>query len=68
MGGAQNGNDSECVVNVTVRSSVDYIEKFELINHLLANEDLGQHEYVILVDDDIWLQKSFLDDFLLLQE
>jgi GT2 family glycosyltransferase/glycosyltransferase involved in cell wall biosynthesis len=43
------------------------VPKYELLNGLLAGEDLAKFEYVVIVDDDIALPDRFLDHFLSLQ-
>src|SRR5262249_15026115 len=43
------------------------VPKFVLINNLLAGEELDGYEYVVLVDDDIYLPALFLDQFLTAQ-
>jgi hypothetical protein len=42
----------------------ELIPKFQLINTLLANADLSDFEYILVIDDDIELPKDFLDDYL----
>jgi Glycosyl transferases group 1 len=58
---------SETVAAVTVRTELRKVPKFELLNELLAAEDLSQYDYVLLFDDDIVLPNRFLDRFLPLQ-
>lgn len=52
---------------VTVRVSTQRRPKFELINALLAIEDLQRYDYVMIMDDDIELPEGFLERFVLLQ-
>src|SRR6185503_13591800 len=56
------------VARVTAETVLRPAPKFELMNELLANEDLGQYEFVLLLDDDIVMPNSFVDQFLSLQE
>lgn len=58
---------SETVAAVTVRTELRKVPKFELLNDLLAAEDLSRYDYVLLFDDDIVLPNRFLDRFLPLQ-
>ncbi len=55
------------VAAVTARSTKQQRGKFELLNELLADEDVGQYDYVVTVDDDIVLPVGFFDSFLGLQ-
>lgn len=58
---------NEDVARVTVRTEMRKVPKFELLNDLLAAEDLSRYDYVLLFDDDIVLPEKFLDRFLPLQ-
>ena len=42
--------------------------KFENLNALLADKPAGEHDWLIVVDDDVALPKGFLDSFLFLAE
>lgn len=55
------------VSDVTVRTVPDRTPKFQLINDLLAEEDVSQYDYVLVVDDDIALPRGFVEDFIGLQ-
>jgi len=44
------------------------IQKFVLINRLLASVDMDQYRYVLVTDDDIELPDGFLDRYLACQE
>lgn len=39
--------------------------KFTLINKLLADANINEREYILIVDDDIELPENFLDEYLL---
>jgi hypothetical protein len=56
------------VANVTVGQVVEKTPKFEILNELLAAEDVGKYDYVLLTDDDIVVPEEFLDAFIGLQE
>ncbi len=58
---------TERVASVTVRKVVDKTPKFQLVNDLIASEDLSKYDYVVLFDDDIVLPDDFLSRFLSLQ-
>lgn len=58
---------TEGVADVTVAKVREPVPKFELVNGLLAEEDLRQYDYVVLADDDILLPPAFLDRFISLQ-
>ncbi len=58
---------SERVAGVTVSASLEKAPKFQLLNELLAKEDLAEYEYVLIIDDDIVLPDQFVDRFLPLQ-
>ena len=55
------------VARVTVNKILERAPKFQIINELLAKEDLTQYEYVLIVDDDIVLPHHFVDHFISLQ-
>jgi len=42
----------------------ELIPKFKLINTLLANANLSDFEYILVIDDDIELPGNFLNDYL----
>ena len=56
------------VANVTVGTILRERPKFQIMNDLLAKEKTDRFDYVVLIDDDIVLPNSFLDQFLSLQE
>ena len=58
---------TERVAEVTVSAIYDKGPKFQLLNGLLAKEDLAEYEYVLIIDDDIVLPDQFVDRFLPLQ-
>jgi glycosyltransferase involved in cell wall biosynthesis len=55
------------VADVTACKLTGNKPKFEILNELLAAEDLTQFDYVLLCDDDIVLPHHFADHFLSLQ-
>jgi hypothetical protein len=56
------------VARVTAETVLRPAPKFEIMNELLAKEDLSQYEFVLLLDDDIVMPNSFVDQFLSMQE
>lgn len=56
------------VADVTVGRVVEKTPKFKILNELLAAEDVGKYDYVLLTDDDIVVPEGFLDGFIGLQE
>lgn len=50
--------------DVTALSIAEGVPKFVLLNKLLASEDLGKYQFVIISDDDISLPPGFLDEYL----
>jgi glycosyltransferase involved in cell wall biosynthesis len=58
---------SEAVAAVTTRIESRKVPKFELVNELIAADDLSSFDTVMLFDDDIVLPERFLDRFLPLQ-
>lgn len=38
--------------------------KFDIVNELLSTEDLGQYDFVVLVDDDLVVPAGFIDHLL----
>jgi hypothetical protein len=52
---------------VTVETVADSKPTFELINQLLAGEQVQGYDYVLVLDDDILLPEGFLDSFLAVQ-
>lgn len=58
---------TERVADVTVRKFVEKTPKFQLLNDLIAGEDLSTYDFVVLFDDDIVLPEDFLSRFLSLQ-
>lgn len=61
------GPPSLRVAEVTVDIIDHKVPKFELLNRLLAQEDLNRYEFVVLLDDDNILPHGFLDAYLELQ-
>ena len=55
------------VAGVTVLQVKEGLLKYEMINRLLAGEQLDGYDFVIISDDDITLPPDFLDNFLDLQ-
>jgi hypothetical protein len=55
------------VAAVTMKSISDRTPKYQLLNDLLAEEDLNAYDYVLTIDDDILLPEDFADYFLTLQ-
>jgi hypothetical protein len=53
---------------VTVRELTGRSPKFQIVNDLLAGEDLSGYDYVILCDDDVVLPEGFVDSFIALQD
>lgn len=65
---ALNGEPPNAAVGaVTVGTLFERKSKYELLNRLLAGEDLSQFDYVVTMDDDILLPHDFIDSFLTLQ-
>lgn len=62
------GPPTASVAAVTVREVYQKTPKFQLLNELLSHSDLGQYDYVLLVDDDIVLPDGFLDRLIALQD
>ncbi|MEO9190561.1 MAG: hypothetical protein ABI224_11275 [Acetobacteraceae bacterium] len=54
--------------SVTVFQATGPAPKFELVNRILADVDIGSFDYVLVVDDDIHLHRQFLPTFLTYQE
>jgi hypothetical protein len=48
--------------------TVDGLGKFENLNALLARHSLADHDWVLVLDDDVTLPPGFLDAFLFLAE
>ena len=61
------GPPTKAVAGVTAEILVENTPKFEIINGLLAKEDLAQYEYLLMVDDDIVLPHNFIDHYISLQ-
>jgi hypothetical protein len=53
---------------VTVLQVPAPVPKFVLVNRVFADVDLGGFDYVLVVDDDIYLPRDFLPSFLACQE
>jgi hypothetical protein len=54
--------------SVTVLQVASVVPKFELVNRAFAGIDIGSFDYVLVVDDDIYLPRHFLPSFLAYQE
>jgi len=54
--------------SVTVLQVASIAPKFELVNRALADIDIASFDYVLVVDDDIYLPRDFLPSFLAYQE
>ncbi|MGO9960226.1 MAG: hypothetical protein ACLP50_30345 [Solirubrobacteraceae bacterium] len=48
--------------------TVGELGKFENLNALLARHSLADHDWVLVIDDDVTLPRGFLDTFLFLAE
>ena len=59
---------STALGRVTVLQVASAVPKFVLINRLFADIDIGGFDYVLVVDDDIYLPRHFLPSFLAYQE
>ena len=55
------------VAEVTARTIEDRVPKFQLLNELMAEQDLNSYDYVLLVDDDVILPNDFVDSLISLQ-
>jgi hypothetical protein len=55
------------VADVTTRRVLEPVPKYQLLNEMLLDEDLGRYDYVLTADDDILLPEGFLDVFISLQ-
>jgi GT2 family glycosyltransferase len=55
------------VADVTISTVHQRVPKFQIINEVLAKEDLTPYEYVLIIDDDIVLPHDFVDHFISLQ-
>jgi len=53
---------------VTVLQVASPVPKFVLMNRVFADVDMGSFDYVLVVDDDIYLPRHFLPSFLAYQE
>lgn len=49
---------------LTVRHLTHNVPKFEILNGLLDRPDLDDYDYVIFSDDDVTVQKGFIDTYL----
>ena len=65
IGNPPPANRLESVTRVTSKQKVD---KFELLNRLLADLNLDDYEYLLVTDDDIELPNGFVDAYLELVE
>ena len=59
-----NGAIPESLSHVTSLVAREPTPKFTLLNRLLAEHQLQEYEFVLVVDDDIRLPPHFLDDYL----
>jgi ubiquinone/menaquinone biosynthesis C-methylase UbiE len=57
----------EATARVTVKTLTGKRPKFQIINDLLAGDDLSRYDYVILCDDDVVLPEQFVDTFIAMQ-
>lgn len=55
----------EAATTLQIRESTP---KFQIIETLLAQENLADYDYLLLCDDDVVLPRQFLDSFIALQE
>jgi glycosyltransferase involved in cell wall biosynthesis len=58
---------SPAVEAVTIGRIDTPTPKFQLVNRVLASEDLSRYDYVLLVDDDVVFPRAFVDHFIPLQ-
>jgi hypothetical protein len=65
IGPASNSAD---LGRVTVLQVASPVPKFVLMNRVFADIDMGSFDYVLVVDDDIYLPRHFLPSFLAYQE
>jgi len=56
------------LASVTARTIREKTPKFQIVNDLLAREELSRYDYVLLTDDDVVMPEGFLDAFIGLQE
>jgi hypothetical protein len=61
------GPPTEAIANLTARVVRRPTPKYELLNAVLAEDELDDYEYVIVADDDIVVPRGFLDVFIGLQ-
>jgi len=59
---------SAALGRVTVLQVASPVPKFVLMNRVFADVDMGSFDYVLVVDDDIYLPRHFLPSFLAYQE
>jgi N-acetylglucosaminyldiphosphoundecaprenol N-acetyl-beta-D-mannosaminyltransferase len=59
---------SDLLKNATVLHCADKVPKFELLNKLIAAEDLSKFDFIIFSDDDIYIQRNFVDRYIALQQ
>jgi hypothetical protein len=57
-------SDDAAVTSVTTISSEQLIPKFKLLNQLLAQEDLGNYDFILFTDDDVVVPQGFLESYL----
>ena len=52
------GPPTPTIAKITARTVEQPTPKYELINGVLAEEDLDEYEYVLVIDDDIVLPRE----------
>jgi predicted glycoside hydrolase/deacetylase ChbG (UPF0249 family) len=58
---------TDALADATVRTVLDKVPKFELLNDLVQMVDVEAFDYIVFADDDIVLPHGFLDQFIALQ-
>lgn len=56
------------VAAVTVRQLTKYVAKWQLVNELIALEDLDRFDYFMVCDDNVLIGHSFVDRFIAEQQ
>ncbi len=65
---ALGGKTAIDLADVTAASINEPTPKFELLNRLIAANDIDAYDYLVIVDDDIVMPERFLDAFIDLQQ
>lgn len=60
--------DSDILSDVTHRVITGKVPKFSLLNELLREYDVNDFDYLVVTDDDIIVEKGFIDRYICLQE